>query len=104
LNKAVPVVVLLALLAHPVSADGGSVSVETVSVTDTQNETTVTVRYDTPVTTKINTYLFGSEELQDDLVDSVGIDGEHVEFESLDTGSAEILYDGEAELNLSVPS
>lgn len=85
-------------------AAAGPVEVETVSTVDSGNETTVTVRYETTVTAKINTYLFGSEELEERIVEAVGVEEEHVEFESLDTESAEILYDGEADVdrNLTV--
>jgi hypothetical protein len=80
-------------------AAAGPVEVETVSTVDSGNETTVTVRYETTVTAKINTYLFGSEELEERIVEAVGVEEEHVEFESLDTESAEILYDGEADVD-----
>jgi len=97
-------VVFAAFVATPVAADAGAtVDVETVSTVENGNETRVSVGYETTAAVKVNTYLFGSEELQDEVVDSVGVEEERVEFESLDTRSAEMVYDGDAE-DVSSPS
>ncbi|MFP4189157.1 MAG: hypothetical protein ACOCRA_00865 [Halobacteria archaeon] len=100
MRNAVLVAVCLALLAQPVLADAGgeSIEIESVSTVDSGDDSvTVTVSYETRVTTKINTYLFGSEELQKAIVEALGVEGEHVEFERLDADSAEMVYDGGAE-------
>lgn len=100
---AVSVVLLLAppVAAQPVS--DAHLDIETVSVVEEQNTTTVLLYYETSTTVKLSTYLFGSEDLQDTLVEHVGAEPEKVEFESLDTDSAELVYDGEAD-TLSVDS
>lgn len=101
---AVAAIVCATLLASPASADAGEpVEIETVSTVDADNRTEVSVRYEAAVTVRINTYLFGSEELQDEIVDSIGVEKDRVEFESLDIESAEILYDGEPD-NVTSPS
>lgn len=103
---ALAALVCLTLLAQPVVADAGGESVDVQDVSteelDDGNGTEVVVRYETTVTVKVNTYLFGSEELEDEVVDAVGVGEEHVEFESLDTESAEMVYEGESdEINAS---
>ena len=103
---ALAALVCLALVAQPVVADAGAESVDVRDLSTEElgdgNGTEVTVRYKTTVTVKLNTYLFGSEELQDEIVDAVGVEEEHVEFESLDTESAEMVYEGGSdEINFS---
>jgi hypothetical protein len=103
-NVVLAVAVCFALLAPPVSAQPTeTVEIETVSTVDADNRTEVSVRYDTAVTVKINTYLFGSEELQERIVESIGVDEERVEFRSLNTDSAEMVYDGESD-DVALPS
>lgn len=103
-TAALALVVCVAFATTPVAADpGGVVDIKTVSTVDDGNVTRVSVGYETTVAVKVNTYLFGSEELQDELAESVGIEEERVEFESLDTSSAEMVYDGDSE-NVVLPS
>lgn len=100
---AVLAVLLLALVTTPAAAVSEPVSDninmrEVVIVEDeTEDVTKILLEYDTSFSVRIGTFLFGSEALEEQVLDSVGIDESEAEFVSLDAESAEILYSGDSE-------
>ncbi len=105
-RKAVVVAVCLILLVQPVAADAplepepisdDRFEVEEVTVDEEDGVADVTVEYDVPLSVKLDTYLFGSGSLEQTVLDRLGIDSSDTEFERLDTASAEVSYDGEAD-------
>lgn len=83
--------------AEPVSDN--KVNMHDVVLVEDESEdvTKIILEYDTSFSVRIGTFLFGSEALEEQVLDSLGVDESEVEFVSLNSESAEILYFGEAE-------
>lgn len=101
---AVLTLLLLALLTQPAAAVSEPVSEDNINMQEivlvedeTEDETRVLLEYETSFSVRIGTFLFGSEALEEQVLDSVGVDESEAEFVSLDAESAEILYSGDSE-------
>jgi len=101
----------LALLTQPAAAVSEPVSdnninmQEVVLVEDeTDDETRVLLEYETSFSVRVGTFLFGSDALEEQVLNYVGVNDSEAEFVSLDAESAEIIYSGDAEdLSLQDP-
>ena len=94
----------LALLTQPAAAVSEPVSdnninmQEVVLVEDeTDDETRVLLEYETSFSVRVGTFLFGSDALEEQVLNYVGVNDSEAEFVSLDAESAEIIYSGDAE-------
>lgn len=95
-------VILLALAtqtaaAEPVSDSKVNMQEVVIVEDESEGETRILLEYETSFSVRIGTFLFGSEALEEQVLDSVGVEESEAEFVSLDSESAEILYLGEAE-------
>ena len=101
LHIAVLAVLFLSFVAQPAVAEPVSddhVDIKEITMVEEDGTTTVTVEYDTSFSVRFSTFLFGSAPLEERLVDAVGAEDEDdIEFVSLDSRSAELVYDGEAD-------
>jgi hypothetical protein len=101
---AVLILLSLALLIQPAAAVSEPVSdnninmQEVVLVEDeTDDETRVLLEYETSFSVRVGTFLFGSDALEEQVLNYVGVNDSEAEFVSLDAESAEIIYSGDAE-------
>lgn len=83
--------------AEPVSDANIDIEKITVNEGDEDERTTVTVEYDTSLSVRVSTFLFGSEPLEERVLNSIGADEDEAEFVRLGPESAELTYEGETE-------
>ena len=75
-----------------------NIEIEQITVDESEGEpTTVTVEYDTSLSVRVSTFLFGSGPLEERVLNSVGADNDDAEFVRLGPESAELVYEGETE-------
>ena len=99
---AVLTLLTLALLTQTAAAEPVSdnkVNMEEVVLVEdeAESETTINLEYETGLSLRLGTFLFGSEVLEDKLLESVGVEESEAEFVSLNSESAEIVYSGSAD-------
>jgi hypothetical protein len=97
---AVVTLVFLILVSQPVAAEpvsDSNMDVEEVVVVEDEGETRILLEYETTLSVRVGTFLFGSDALEEQVLDSVGIEESNSEFVSLGSESAEVLYLGDAE-------
>jgi len=86
-----------AAVSEPVSDNKVNTQEVVVVEDETDSETRIHLEYETSFSVRIGTFLFGSDALEEQVLDTVGADDSEAEFVSLDAESAEILYAGDAE-------
>lgn len=86
-----------AAVTEPVSDNKVNTQEVVVVEDETDSETRIHLEYETSFSVRIGTFLFGSDALEEQVLDSVGADDSEAEFVSLDAESAEIVYTGDSE-------
>jgi len=82
-------------LAEPVSEE--HINIEEIKIVEEGETTTVSLEYETSFSVRVSTFLFGSDSLEERILNVVGVDEESSEFAHLNSDSAELIYYGEAE-------
>ncbi len=109
MKRSVPVfltLLVLALVAQPVAAEPVSdtnIEVEKVTVDEEGGTSTVTVEYETSLSVRLSTFLFGSGPLEERVLDTIGAERQEADFVRLGPESAELVYKGETEEIISMP-
>jgi len=109
MKRSVPIFVTLLVLAsvtQPVAAEPVSdtnIEVEKVTVEEEGETSTVTVEYETSLSVRLSTFLFGSGPLEERILETVGAEREEADFVSLGPESAELAYRAETEDIISMP-
>ena len=91
---------LLALVVQPVTAEpvsDSNMNMQEIVVEESGDETKILLEYETSLSVRVGTFLFGSDELEEQVLDSLGVEDSEAEFVSLDSESAEIIYTGDAD-------
>jgi len=97
---------VLASVAQPVAAEpvsDANIEVEKVTVDEGDETSTVTVEYETSLSVRVSTFLFGSGPLEERILDTIDAEREEADFVRLGPESAELVYRGETEDIISMP-
>ncbi|MDZ7688432.1 MAG: hypothetical protein U5J64_06890 [Halobacteriales archaeon] len=92
-------ILFLALLTQPALAEPVSeehVNIQEIMVVEEDEKTTVSLEYETSFSVRVSTFLFGSDSLEERLIDVVGVDEDDTVFVRLNSESAELIYYGDA--------